>query len=116
MFLFFGFFGGRSALSKNLLLLAAPMSLVIQTRPFKIWLKTAFYMLVNPPDVLLTLLPAPQKAILGVSIDDSYAVLYGSAASSSEQDAEDDEEEEVDDEDMQEDDDDDEEDEDDDDE
>ena len=107
-FLFFGFFGGKTASSRALLLLAAPLSLIIQTRPAKIWLKTAFYFLSNPPSILLTLLPAPQQTILGVSYEESYAAIYGSSShgssSLSEEEKEDDdgEEEEEDDDDESE--------------
>mmetsp|Transcript_18740 Transcript_18740/g.45246 ORF Transcript_18740/g.45246 Transcript_18740/m.45246 type:complete len:107 (-) Transcript_18740:82-402(-) len=81
-------------------MLAAPLSLIIQTRPAKIWLKTAFYFLSDPPSILLTLLPAPQQTILGVSYEESYAVLYGSSSShgpSSEEEDDGEEEEEDDD-------------------
>ena len=80
--MFFGYFGGKTPSSRALLLLAAPLSLIIQTRPAKIWLKTAFYFLSDPPKLLLALLPAPQQTILGVSFEESYAAIYGSSSSS----------------------------------
>jgi hypothetical protein len=77
LFLFFGFFGGRNTVSRNLLLLGAPMSFVIQARPVKILLKQLFYATSNPPGILLSLLPAPQQAILKFDDEESRLALYG---------------------------------------
>lgn len=52
------------------------MCFVLQARPVKMWSKIAFYMMVNPPGVVSSLLPAPQQAILNADIDKSYAALY----------------------------------------
>jgi len=77
LFLFLGFFGGKNSFSRHLLLWGAPLSFALQARPVKIWLKTVFYMLSNPPLILLSFLPAPQQAILSVDLEASYAALYG---------------------------------------
>lgn len=77
LFLFFGFFGGRSTVSRNLLLLCAPLSFVLQARPVKIVLKQAFYALSNPPSIFLSLLPAPQQTLLSFDMSKAYQELYG---------------------------------------
>ena len=35
--------------------------------------------MINPPAIVLSLLPAPQQAILSMDLDKSYAALYGNA-------------------------------------
>lgn len=77
LFIFFGLFGGRNSVSKNLLLLGAPLCFVLQARPVKIMLKQAFYALANPPGIFLSLLPAPQQAILSFNENDAREELYG---------------------------------------
>jgi hypothetical protein len=81
LFLFFGFFGGRNTVSRNLLFLGAPLCFVLQARLVKVYLKQAFYACAHPPSILLSLLPAPQQAILDFQEDDARTVLYGTAAS-----------------------------------
>jgi len=83
LFLFFGLFGGRSTISKHLLLLGAPACFVLQVRPVKILVKQLFYTLSNPPGIFLTLMPAPQQAILSFDIDDAREKLYGPTTASS---------------------------------
>jgi len=39
-------------------------------------------MMANPPLVLLSLLPAPQQAILSANLDESYRLLYGNTNNS----------------------------------
>jgi hypothetical protein len=90
LFLFFGFFGGRNTVSRNLLLLGAPMSFVIQARPVKILLKQLFYATSNPPGILLSLLPAPQQAILKFNDEESRLALYGNVKVVTKEDDEDD--------------------------
>ena len=78
LFLFFGYFGGKTFLSRALLILAAPLSILIQTRLLKVWIKTAFYCLMNPPLILQSLLPAPEQAILSANVETLFEDLYGS--------------------------------------
>lgn len=59
------------------------MCFILQARPVKLWIKSLFYMLSNPPGVLSSLLPAPQQAILNFDWDKEYAALYGSETESS---------------------------------
>ena len=70
--------------------MGAPMSVVIQARPIKILLKQALYACANPPAILLSILPAPQQAILSFSENASQTALYGTTNN----DDDDDEEEE----------------------
>jgi hypothetical protein len=70
-------FGGRNTVSKNLLLLGAPLCFVLQARPVKIMLKQVFYAMAHPPGILLSLLPAPQQAILSFRESESLKALYG---------------------------------------
>lgn len=77
LFIFFGLFGGRNSISRNLLLLGAPLCFVLQARPVKIMLKQAFYAMANPPGIFLSLLPAPQQAILSFNENDAREELYG---------------------------------------
>eukprot|EP00934_Nitzschia_sp_Nitz4_P003778 Nitzschia sp. Nitz4//scaffold12_size214221//201143//202157//NITZ4_001538-RA/size214221-exonerate_protein2genome-gene-0.59-mRNA-1//1//CDS//3329535134//3768//frame0 len=46
-------------------------------RPVKLWTKTLFYMMTNPPPVVSSLLPAPQQVILNIDLDEAYETLYG---------------------------------------
>lgn len=78
LFIFFGLFGGRNSVSRNLLLLGAPLCFVLQARPVKILIKQAFYAMSNPPGIFLSLLPAPQQAILSFNEDEAREELYGS--------------------------------------
>lgn len=77
LFIFFGVFGGRNAVSRNLLLLGAPLTFFLQARPVKIWLKQAFYAAANPPGIILSLLPAPQQAILSFDESKARQALFG---------------------------------------
>jgi len=77
LFLFFGYFGGKNSFSRHLLLWGAPLSFALQARPVKMWFKVIFYMLSNPPSILLSFLPAPQQAILSVDLKSSCVALYG---------------------------------------
>eukprot|EP00536_Pseudo-nitzschia_multiseries_P003240 jgi/Psemu1/318121/estExt_fgenesh1_pm.C_480013 len=77
LFLFLGYFGGRNSFSRHLLLWGAPLSFALQARPVKMWFKTIFYMMSNPPLILLSFLPAPQQAILSMDLKNSMVALYG---------------------------------------
>ena len=77
LFLFFGYFGGRNSFSRALLLLASPMCFFIQTRPVKVALKQVFYTIGEPPSILLSLLPAPQQAIMSLKYGAVMKGLYG---------------------------------------
>jgi hypothetical protein len=78
LFLFFGWFGGRTATSRAILLLGAPSVVVLQARPVKMWLRQVLYaVLDHPPSVFLSLLPAPQQAILSLHMSAAMQTLYG---------------------------------------
>jgi hypothetical protein len=78
LFLFFGWFGGRTATSRVILLLGAPSVVVLQARPVKMWLRQFLYaVLDHPPSVFLSLLPAPQQAILSLDMRAAMRTLYG---------------------------------------
>jgi hypothetical protein len=77
LFLFFGYFGGKNTLSRSLLVFGAPLSILLQTRYLKLWLKTAFYMFMDPPPILLSLLSAPQQAMLLSDWTDTSQDLNG---------------------------------------
>ena len=77
LFLFFGYFGGRDPLSRTIMYLGAPMCFILQARPMKIALKQLFYTIGNPPGILLSLLPAPQQAIMSLDYEAAIADLYG---------------------------------------
>ena len=81
------------------------MCFVLQARPVKIALKQAFYACHHPPGILLSLLPAPQQAILSFDVSKAYQDLYGReiVEKNDEDDDEEEEEEDVDDEDDDED-------------
>ena len=91
LFIFFGLFGGRNSVSRNLFLLGAPLCFVLQARPVKILLKQAFYAMANPPGIFLSLLPAPQQAILSFNENDAREELYGVDKVNVEEEASDDE-------------------------
>jgi hypothetical protein len=76
LFLFFGYFGGRDTVSRTVMLWGAPLCFILQARPIKIWSKVLFYSMVDPPGIVLSLLPAPQQAILSMNMEQSYAALY----------------------------------------
>ena len=80
-------------MSRNLLLLGAPLCFVLQARPVKIGLKQVFYACANPPGILLSLLPAPQQVILNFDIEKAEQALYGVEAKVEEIDEEDDQDE-----------------------
>ena len=78
LFLFFGYFGGRNSFSQTLLLLLSPLCFVIQTRPIKLFLKRLFYTIGEPPGIILSLLPAPQQAIMSCDYSAIMKKLYTS--------------------------------------
>ena len=72
---FFGTFGGKN---KLLLFALAPLLIVLQTRPVKSCLKHTLYaVLTHPPGILLSLLPAPQQAILSLRREHAMREIYG---------------------------------------
>lgn len=78
LFLFFGYFGGRSPTSRAILLLGAPSVILLQARPVKIWLRHMIYLLLmHPPSIVLSLLPAPQQTILSIDVDKAMENMYG---------------------------------------
>lgn len=77
LFLFFGYFGGRNSFSRTLLLLMSPLCFILQTRPIKVVLKQLFYFWGEPPGILLSLLPAPQQAIMSCNYGDTMRKVYG---------------------------------------
>ena len=98
LFLFFGFLGAKDPISRMLMMGAAPMCFIIQARPVKIVLKQLFYAIGKPPAVILSLLPAPQQAVMSLDYDAVMKDLYGSnyAASEKPSDEEAENEEEID--------------------
>lgn len=52
------------------------MCFVLQARVVKIYLKLAFYACAHPPSIFLSLLPAPQQAILSFNEEEARKVLY----------------------------------------
>lgn len=76
LFLFFGYFGGRNSFSRTFLLLSSPLCFLIQTRPMKVAMKQLFYTMGEPPGILLSLLPAPQQAIMSLDYGKSMRELY----------------------------------------
>jgi hypothetical protein len=76
LFLFFGYFGGRNTFSQTVLLLLSPACFIIQTRPIKLILKQVFYTLGQPPGIILSLLPAPQQAIMSCDYSAVMKKLY----------------------------------------
>jgi len=77
LFLFFGYFGGKNATSRTIMLLGAPACFIIQARPVKIAMKQLFYAIGEPHGLFLSLLPAPQQAIMSCDYDESMKGLYG---------------------------------------
>ena len=79
LFVFFGLVGGRTPLSKAILLLAAPSVLVLQARPVKVFWKQFLYTLIqDPPGIVLSLLPAPQQTIFQLAAwSKALQTLYG---------------------------------------
>ena len=57
--------------------LGAPLCFVLQARPVKIAMKQLFYTVGKPPAILLSLLPAPQQAIMSLNYGAAMADLYG---------------------------------------
>lgn len=81
LFLFFGWFGGRTPFSRAILLLGAPSVFLLQARPVKLWLRQALYAILGqPPSILLSLLPAPQQALLSLDVDEAMRTIYGKYA------------------------------------
>lgn len=87
LFCFFGYFGSRDDLSRRLMFLSSIMCVLAKTRPFKIVTKRMFYLTVNAPGILLTLLPVPYQVILSFdhetsikdksdNIEDSVKFIY----------------------------------------
>jgi hypothetical protein len=56
--------------------LGAPLCFVLQARPVKIAMKQLFYTVGKPPAILLSLLPAPQQAIMSLNYDAAMIDLY----------------------------------------
>ena len=78
LFLFFGHFGGRkNSFSRAFLLLSSPLCFLLQTRPVKVLLKRIFYAIGQPAGILLSLLPAPQQAIMSLDYGRTMRGLYG---------------------------------------
>jgi hypothetical protein len=77
LFLFFGYFGGRNATSRTIMLLGAPACFISQARPVKIMFKQLFYAVGEPHGLLLSLLPAPQQAIMSCDYNSLMVGLYG---------------------------------------
>jgi len=80
LFLFFGYFGGRNSFSRTFLLLSSPLCFFIQTRPMKVAMKQLFYTIGEPPGIFLSLLPAPQQAIMSLDYGGVMKGLYGEKA------------------------------------
>ncbi len=64
-------------MSRTIMLLGAPACFVIQARPVKVAIKQLFYTIGEPPGILLSLLPAPQQAIMSCDFDSSLKSVYG---------------------------------------
>ena len=77
LFHFFGYFGRRNFFSRTFLLPSAHLCFFIQTRPIKVAIKQLFYAIGEPPGILLSLLPAPQQAIMSLDYASAMRVLYG---------------------------------------
>ena len=81
LFIFFGWFGGRTPVSRAILLLGAPSVFVLQARPVKLWIKQVMYALLDhPPSIFLSLLPAPQQTILSLDESSAMKTVYGEFA------------------------------------
>ena len=59
------------------MLLGAPACFITQARPFKIAMKQLFYAIGEPHGLFLSLLPAPQQAIMSLDYNKSLKDLYG---------------------------------------
>ncbi len=68
-------------MSRLVLLWGAPLSVLLQARPVKMWIKVFLYSMSNPPSILLSLLPAPQQAIMSFDMEGAYNSLYGKTLS-----------------------------------
>lgn len=64
-------------MSRTIMLLGAPACFIIQARPVKVAIKQLFYTIGKPPGILLSLLPAPQQAIMSCDYDMALKSLYG---------------------------------------
>lgn len=64
-------------MSRTIMLLGAPACFIIQARPVKVAIKQLFYTIGEPPGILLSLLPAPQQAIMSCHYDDALKMVYG---------------------------------------
>lgn len=81
LFLFFGYFGGRTPFSRAVLLLGAPSVFLLQARAVKMWIRQALYAVADhPPPILLSLLPAPQQSILSLDVREAMETIYGDYA------------------------------------
>lgn len=81
LFLFFGYFGGRTPLSRAILLLGAPSVFLLQARPVKLLIRQAWYTIADhPPSIFLSLLPAPHQAILSLDVGHAMKTIYGDFA------------------------------------
>jgi len=76
LFLFFAIFGGRTQKSRALLFTGAPLVFLLQCRPAKIILKQLYYAIGKPPGIVLSLLPAPHQAIMGLDLEGAMSFLY----------------------------------------
>lgn len=57
------------------------MCFIVQARPVKLMWKELLYLLLrNPPGIVLSLLPAPQQAMLALSDDEAMRLIYGEDA------------------------------------
>ena len=64
-------------MSRTIMLLGAPACFIIQARPVKVAIKQLFYTIGEPPGILLSLLPAPQQAIMSCDYDTALKDVYG---------------------------------------
>ena len=77
LFLFFGYFGGRTNVSRTILFMGAPVMILLQARFVKLYLRQLlFTVLYHPPSIVLSLLPAPQQAILSLNMADAMKRIY----------------------------------------
>ena len=58
------------------MLWGAPLCFILQARAVKVWSKQLFFMCSFPPSIVLSLLPAPQQAILNMDVSKAYDALY----------------------------------------
>ena len=58
------------------MLWGAPMCFILQARPVKLLFKQIFFLMSNPPGIFLSLLPAPQQALLNFDMEKAYNALY----------------------------------------